>query len=81
MGRSLTLYPQKQYEAQLEARQRQQTEAFKKLYADRAGIESQSLKECDVLGYEPPDTLGWREFISNKQLPLQQSTWHVYSSG
>ncbi len=40
MGRSLTLYSQKQYEAQLEARQRQQTEAFKKLYADRAGIES-----------------------------------------
>jgi transposase len=40
MGRTLTLYPQKQYEAQLEARQRQQTEAFKKLYADRAGIES-----------------------------------------
>lgn len=40
MGRTLTLYPQKQYEAQAEARKRQQTEAFKKLYADRAGIES-----------------------------------------
>ena len=39
-GRTLTLYPQKQYEAQLEARKRQQTEAFKKLYEQRAGVES-----------------------------------------
>jgi len=40
MGRTLTLYPQKQYEAQLQARARQHTDVFKKLYADRAGIES-----------------------------------------
>jgi transposase len=40
MGRTLTLYPKEQYEAQLAARQRQQTEAFKKLYGERAGIES-----------------------------------------
>jgi transposase len=39
-GRTLTLYPQEKYEAQLEARKRQQTEAFKNLYAQRAGVES-----------------------------------------
>lgn len=39
-GRTLTLYPQEQYEAQLKARKRQQTEAFKELYAERAGVES-----------------------------------------
>lgn len=40
VGRTLTLYPQEQYEAQLQARKRQQTEVFKKLYSERAGIES-----------------------------------------
>ncbi len=40
MGRTLTLYPQQQYQAQFEARRRQHTGAFKKLYVDRAGIES-----------------------------------------
>jgi transposase len=39
-GRILTLYPKEQYEAQLSARQRQQTVEFKKLYGERAGIES-----------------------------------------
>jgi len=39
-GRVLTLYPHEFYEAQQEARKRQETEAFKKLYAQRAGIES-----------------------------------------
>jgi transposase len=39
-GRTLTIYPKEQYEAQLAARQRQQTEVFKKLYGERAGIES-----------------------------------------
>lgn len=39
-GRTLTLYPKEQYEAQLAARQRQQTEEFKRLYGERAGIES-----------------------------------------
>lgn len=38
-GRTLTLYPQAQYEAQERARQRQGTEEFKRLYAERAGIE------------------------------------------
>jgi transposase len=36
----MTLYPQEQYEAQQDARRRQQTEAFKELYAQRTGIES-----------------------------------------
>ncbi len=40
VGRTSTLYPQEQYEAQRKARKRQQTEEFKKLYAQRAGIES-----------------------------------------
>jgi len=40
VGRTLTLYPREQYEAQLAARQRQQTEEFKKLYGERAGVES-----------------------------------------
>ena len=40
VGRTLTLYPIEQYEAQLAARQRQQSEEFKKLYGERAGIES-----------------------------------------
>jgi DDE family transposase len=39
-GRVMTLYPHELYEAQQEARKRQETEAFKKLYAQRAGIES-----------------------------------------
>jgi len=39
-GRTLTLYPQEQYEAQLEARKRQATDEFKELYGKRAGIES-----------------------------------------
>lgn len=37
--RSLTLYPEPRYRAQEEARQRQKTSAFKKLYAQREGIE------------------------------------------
>ena len=39
-GRGLTIYPKEQYEAQLAARQRQLTDALKKLYAGRAGVES-----------------------------------------
>lgn len=40
VGRTLTLYPQEQYNAQVEARRRQETEDFKKLYGERVGIES-----------------------------------------
>jgi IS5 family transposase len=38
-GRTLTLYPQKEYEILLQARARQQTDAFKQQYRQRAGIE------------------------------------------
>jgi transposase len=38
-GRTLTIYPQEQYETLLAARQRQETEEFKKLYGERSGIE------------------------------------------
>jgi len=38
-GRTLTIYPRKEYETLLAARQRQETEEFKKLYGERAGIE------------------------------------------
>jgi len=40
VGRTLTLYPKEQYEAQLAARQRQHTEEYRKLYGERAGMES-----------------------------------------
>lgn len=39
VGRTLTVYPQEHYQAQEQARQRQETEDFKTLYAERAGIE------------------------------------------
>jgi hypothetical protein len=38
-GRTLTIYPQEQYEALMAARQRQKTGTFKKVYGERAGIE------------------------------------------
>jgi transposase len=38
-GRTLTIYPKEIFEAQLAARQRQETEDFKQLYSQRAGIE------------------------------------------
>jgi transposase len=50
-GRNLTVYPQRQYEAQEQARQRQQTEEFRALYGRRAGIEgtiSQAVRAMDV---------------------------------
>jgi hypothetical protein len=40
VGRTLTLYPKEQYEAQTAARKRKQTDEFKQLYGERAGIES-----------------------------------------
>lgn len=39
VGRTLTVYPQEKYEALQNARERQETEAFKQLYGERAGIE------------------------------------------
>ena len=58
VGRTLTLYPQKEYQAQVEARQHQQTDEFKRLYGERAGIESTfsqgvrrtSLRFCRYIG-------------------------------
>lgn len=51
VGRTLTVYPQAQYEAQEQARQRQETEDFKLLYGERAGIEgtiSQGVRTMDL---------------------------------
>ncbi len=51
VGRTLTIYPQAQYEAQERARQRQTTEKFKTLYGERSGIEgtiSQGVRGMDV---------------------------------
>jgi Transposase DDE domain len=39
VGRTLTIYPQKEYEALKKARERQKTEAFQEAYGQRAGIE------------------------------------------
>ncbi len=50
-GRTLTLYPQKIHAAQLAARDRQETEAFKQQYKKRAGIEgtiSQGVRKMGV---------------------------------
>jgi transposase len=50
VGRTLTIYPQEQYEAQKQARERQQTEAFKQLYGERAGIESTISQSVRTMG-------------------------------
>lgn len=50
-GRSLTVRTQAQYEALQQARQQQTTEAFKRRYRARAGIEgclSQGVRACDL---------------------------------
>jgi len=39
VGRTLTIYPQRRYEALQQARERQETEEFRELYGERAGIE------------------------------------------
>lgn len=39
VGRTLTVYPQKEYEAQEQTRRRQATREFKELYEEQAGIE------------------------------------------
>jgi transposase len=50
VGRTLTLYPREQYEAQVEARQRQETDGFKTLYGKRAGIESTIAQGMKITG-------------------------------
>ncbi len=50
-GRTLTIYPQEQYEVLQAARQRQETEEFKRLYRTRAGVEgtiSQAVNGMDL---------------------------------
>jgi transposase len=50
-GRTLTIYPQEQYEALQRARERQKTEEFRMLYGERAGIEgtiSQSVRKMGL---------------------------------
>lgn len=50
-GRTLTVYPQDQYETLITARDRQETEEFRQLYAARAGIEgtiSQAARTMDL---------------------------------
>lgn len=49
-GRTLTVYPQEKYEAQERARQRQKTEEFKKLYANRGGIEGTISQAVRMMG-------------------------------
>ncbi len=49
-GRKLRFHPQAEHEALVALRQRQQTEAFRRTYAKRAGIEgtlSQAVRRCD----------------------------------
>lgn len=50
-GRTLTIYPQQQYEVLQAARQRQKTEEFKRVYRTRAGVEgtiSQAVNAMDL---------------------------------
>ena len=49
-GRQLTVYPQQYHEILVNARQRQQTDAFKKLYDKRAGIEGTMSQAVSKLG-------------------------------
>ena len=49
-GRNLTVYPQKQYEALQQARKRQTTPEYKKLYGLRAGIEGTISQGVRVMG-------------------------------
>lgn len=50
-GRTLTVYPQQEYEVLLAARARQQTDEFQELYGERAGIEgtiSQGVRSMEL---------------------------------
>jgi transposase len=50
VGRTLTIYPKEPYEILLKARQRQETEEFKEIYADRAGIEGTISQATRTMG-------------------------------
>jgi len=58
VGRTLTVYPQMQYEAQEQARQRQQTDEFKLLYGERAGIEGTISQGVRAFGLREARYLG-----------------------
>ncbi len=49
-GRTLNIYPQELYEVQQQARERQQTEEFQKIYGKRAGIESTIAQGVRTMG-------------------------------
>jgi transposase len=57
-GRTLTIYPQQKYEALLQARQRQKTEAFREVYGQRAGIEGTFSQGVRTLGLRRSRYLG-----------------------
>ena len=57
-GRTLTLYPPEIHQAQLAARERQETEAFKKMYQKRAGIEGTISQGVRKLGLRKSRYIG-----------------------
>jgi transposase len=57
-GRTLTLYPKEIHEAQLAARDRQETEAFKQLYRKRAGIEGTISQGVRTMGLRKSRYIG-----------------------
>jgi transposase len=52
-GRTLTIYPQEQYEALQRARERQKTKEFNVLYGGRAGIEGTISQSVRRMGFAP----------------------------
>ena len=58
VGRNLTIYPQKEYEALLKARERQKTDSFKAEYDQRAGIEGTFSQSVRRLGLRRSRYLG-----------------------
>lgn len=57
-GRTLTIYPQREYETLIKARERQETEAFKEAYGKRAGIEGTISQGVRSLGLRSSRYLG-----------------------
>jgi transposase len=58
VGRTLTIYPQKEYEILTKARERQKTEAFQEAYGQRAGIEGTISQGVRRLGLRRSRYLG-----------------------
>ena len=57
-GRTLTIYPQEQFEAQQKARERQGTEEFRALYNERAGIEGTISQGVRTMGMRQARYIG-----------------------